>query len=134
MKENDTRYALYIFLGIILFMIYVGVNSVMSYAKAPDRTSVETTEDATLTDAKKKLAELNVATSTDAGHIYDREAYLTFSNESPGPATNEIQLLTGIYRMAISIRNLLIVLIGMIFIGWTHRTLKSAVFKYAGKG
>lgn len=134
MKENDNKYVLYIFLGIILFLFYVGVNSVLSYAKTPDRTSVETTDDATLTDAKKKLAELNVATSTDAGHIYDRDAYLTFSNESAGPAVTDIQVLTGIYRMSISIRNLLIVLIGMLFIGWTHRTLKSAVFKYAGKG
>ena len=134
MKENDNRYALYIFLGIILFLFYVGVNSILSFAKAPDRTSVETSEDATLTDAKRQLQELNVQRASDTSALYDRNAYLTFSNESAGPAVSEIQILTGIYRMSISIRNLLLVLICMIFLSWTHKTLKASVFRFVGKG
>lgn len=133
MRDKEYRYILYIFLGIILFVIYVGVNSVLSSAEGlSDRGSVET-DDATLTNAREQLKNLNVATSSDAS-LYDRSAYQTFSNESAGPATTEIQILTGIYRMSISIRNILILLIGMIFIGWVHKSLKSSVFRFVGKG
>lgn len=134
LSKKDYRLLLFAFLFIILFILFVGVNTVLSYAKEDNRTSVETTDDATLTDARLKLKQLNVATSTDAGPVYDRSAYMTFSNESAGPAVTEIQVLTGIYRMSISIRNLLIVLISMIFLAWSHKTLKASVFRFAGKG
>lgn len=80
-----------------------------------------------LLDSFGDIPETKIATSTDAN--YDINTYLTYGIDQEWiDNTTTIQsALNDIYRMVLSIRNLLVVLIGGLIVVFVHNSLKKII-------
>ena len=92
-------------------------------ANAPDSTETSS-EDATT----------EVATSTDAE--WDPRPYLTYPLDQRWIEDSDTvqKGLDDIYRMLLSIRNIVLVFFGGCFLVWCHKTLKGVVYRLNGRG
>lgn len=113
---------------VILFIVACSVALLMGLLCRSLVVHAKESEDATLTDAKQKLSEiqqfredLNVGTSTDAN--VDKSPYLT-NNTSPLPLqTNDLLL---------SIRNVLVCLWFTVVFIWFYEKMKAIIFRLGG--
>lgn len=80
-----------------------------------------------LLDSFGEIPETNRATSTDAD--YDTNTYLTYGigEEWIDSSTTIQSALNDIYRMILSIRNLLVVLIGGLIVVFVHNSMKKII-------
>lgn len=132
MKDKDYKNFILLLLGVIIFLFVVAVNSMVSAAAAPDPGGGQYT-DATLTDARRKLAEIRGDTATNTDANYDFNNYLTYPANYNG-AVSDTQLLNGILRYLVSIRNIMLCGFGFMFMAWCHKKLSSIAYKMGGRG
>lgn len=131
MKDKDYKTFLLLLLGVIIFLFVIAVKSMTAAAAYSPETSGYT--DATLTDARRKLADIRGDTATDTDANYDMHNYLTYPLNVNG-AVSDTQLLNGILRYLVSIRNILICGFGFMFMAWAYKKLGSIAYRMGGKG
>lgn len=158
--KNNKEHSFTILLVVILmivFSVFAGLlcNTVVkaSEVSTEDTTEVFTSEQQesiekanhltdqdhqNILDASQKLLDSfgdlpDVATSTDAD--FDTHAYFTYGLDQEwfDSSTPEYKMLDDIYRMILSIRNCIVVLIIGLVCVWVHKTVKSIILSF-GKG
>lgn len=132
MKDKDSKNYILMLLGVIIFLFIVAVNSIVSAAAAPDPGGGQYT-DATLTDARRKLAVIRGDTATMTDVSYDFNNYMTYPANYNG-AVSDTQLLNGILRYLVSIRNIILCGFGFMFMVWAYKKLGSIAYRMGGKG
>lgn len=145
MKTDKKLY--YIIFGMIVFALVFGfICRITVLANEAEPKTESTTEDHLSQEEldhilrvseqwlkNNTVPEVQTATSTDAD--FDTHAYFTYDLDQEwfDETTPEYKMLDDIYRMILSIRNCIIILIMGLLVVWVHKMVKSIILSF-GKG